>query len=158
MSNYPKMLYKGNQDKYQTEIANDEDHESELVEQGWCEYGELPERNQSVESSSVGQNSIPDGTLIPVEQFDTLAEKLAFTEDQLATSQGEFIAFQNDVGAMKARIAELEPISALGSVLNPNNQSDLTLEQLQAELDAKGIKYLKRDSKATLLELLSNQA
>lgn len=155
--NYPKMLYKGNQDKYQTEIANDEAHESELLEQGWCEYGELPERNQSVESSSVGQNSIPDGTLIPVEQFDTLAEKLSFTEDQLATSQGEFIAFQNDVAAMKARIAELEPISALGNVLNPNNHNDLTLEQLQALLDAKEIKYLKRDSKATLIELLNTQ-
>ncbi len=150
---YPKMLYKGNQDKYQTEIANDEDHESELVEQGWREYGELPENPFA--SGSVGGGAISNRALIPAEQFDTLAEKLAATEDQLATSQGEFIAFQNDVGVMKARIAELEPISALGNVLNPNNHNDLTLEQLQAELDVKGIKYLKRDSKATLLELLN---
>ena len=147
------MLYKGNQEKYQTEIANDEDHESELVEQGWCEYGELPEYNHFA-SGSVGGGAISSRALIPTEQFDALAEKLAFTEDQLATSQGEFIAFQNDVAAMKARVAELEPISALG-VLNPNNHNDLTLEQLQAELDAKGVKYLKRDSKATLLELLN---
>ena len=154
---YPKMLYKGNQEKYQTVIADDEDHESELVEQGWCEYGGLPEYS-SFASGSVGVDPIPDGALIHVEQFDVLAEKLAFTEDQLATSQGEFIAFQNDVAAMKARISELEPISTLGNVLNPNNHNDLTLEQLQAELDAKGIKYLKRDSKATLLELLNTNS
>lgn len=156
MSEYPKMLYKGNQEKYQTVIADDEDHESELVEQGWCEYGELPECNHFA-SGSVGADPIPDSALIPVEQFDALTEKLAATEDQLATSQGEFIAFQNDVAAMKARIAELEPISTLGNVLNPNNHNDLTLEQLQAELDAKGIKYLKRDSKAALIELLNTQ-
>ena len=43
MSNYPKMLYKGDQENYQTVIDDDEDDESELVEQGRCEYGELPE-------------------------------------------------------------------------------------------------------------------
>ena len=138
------MLYKGNKEKYQTVIANDEDHESELVEQGWREYGELPEWEQ--------------GMLNPHDATKDNSNPFAELEEQLATSQGEFIAFQNDVSAMKARIAELEPISALGNALNQNNQSDLTLEQLQAELDAKGIKYLKRDSKATLLELLSNQA
>ena len=31
-------------------------------------------------------------------------------KDQLATSKDEFIAFQNDVNAMKKRIAELEPV------------------------------------------------
>lgn len=144
MNQYPKMLYKGNKEKYQTVIANDEDHESELVEQGWREYGELPEWEQ--------------GMLNPHDATKDNSNPFAELEEQLATSQGEFIAFQNDVSAMKERIAELEPISALGNALNQNNQSDLTLEQLQAELDAKGIKYLKRDSKATLLELLSNQA
>ena len=141
MTEYPKMLYKGNKEKYQTEIANDEDHESELVEQGWCEYGELPEWEQ--------------GMLNPHDATKDNSNPFAELEEQLATSQGEFIAFQNDVSAMKARIAELEPISALGNVLNPNNHNDLTLEQLQAELDAKGIKYLKRDSKAALIELLN---
>ena len=138
---YPKMLYKGNKEKYQTVIANDEDHESELVEQGWREYGELPEWEQ--------------GMLNPHDATKDNSNPFAELEEQLATSQGEFIAFQNDVSAMKARIAELEPISALGNVLNPNNHNDLTLEQLQAELDAKGIKYLKRDSKAALIELLN---
>ena len=135
------MLYKGDQENYQTIIADDEDHESELVEQGWREYGELPEWEQ--------------GMLNPHDATKDNSNPFAELEEQLATSQGEFIAFQNDVSAMKARIAELEPISALGNVLNPNNHNDLTLEQLQAELDAKGIKYLKRDSKAALIELLN---
>ena len=143
MTKHPKMLYKGNKEKYQTVIANDEDHESELVEQGWREYGELPEWEQ--------------GMLNPHDATKDNSNPFAELEEQLATSQGEFIAFQNDVAAMKARIAELEPISALGNVLNPNNHNDLTLEQLQAELDAKGIKYLKRDSKAALIELLNTQ-
>jgi len=143
MNQYPKMLYKGNKEKYQTVIANDEDHESELVEQGWREYGELPEWEQ--------------GMLNPHDATKDNSNPFAELEEQLATSQGEFIAFQNDVAAMKARIAELEPISAPGNVLNPNNHNDLTLEQLQAELDAKGIKYLKRDSKAALIELLNTQ-
>ena len=158
---YQKMLYKGNQEKYQTVIANDEDHESELVEQGWCEYGELPEYEPR-SSGSVGSGAISDRTLIPVEQFDALAEKLAATEDQLATSQGEFIAFQNDVVVMKARIAELQGVdgSSIGESKDaaPVDLNALNLEQLQALLDEKEIKYLKRDSKATLLELLSNQA
>lgn len=34
--------------------------------------------------------------------------KIAELEEQLATVKGEFIAFQNDPEAMKARIAELE--------------------------------------------------
>lgn len=155
------MLYKGNQDKYQTIIADNEDHESELVEQGWCEYGELPECNHFA-SGSVGADPIPDSALISAEQFDTLAEKLAATEDQLATSQGEFIAFQNDVAAMKVRInllqGDLTPVGATSdSEQKPVGYSDLKIDELQALLDEKGIKYLKRDGKDTLIELLNTQ-
>lgn len=155
---YPKMLYKGNKEKYQTVIANDEDHESELVEQGWCEYGELPEYEPR-SSGSVGSGAISDRTLIPVEQFDALALKAAETEEQLATSQGEFIAFQNNVGAMKARIAELQgdttPVGST-SYSEPKviSLNDLTLAQLQEMAESKGIAFKVRDSKGTLIELL----
>lgn len=138
MNQYPKMLYKGNKEKYQTVIANDEDHESELVEQGWREYGELPEWEQ--------------GMLNPHDATKDNSNPFAELEEQLATSQGEFIAFQNDVAAMKARIAELEPDYDASKSIDHNT---LNLEQLQALLDEKEIKYLKRDSKATLLELLN---
>ena len=44
---YPKMLYKGNQEEYQTVIADDEDHEAELVADGWSWYSDLPEQSEN---------------------------------------------------------------------------------------------------------------
>lgn len=151
------MLYKGNQEEYQTTIADDENHEAELVADGWVQYGDLPEQS---ENQHIGQAySIDSATLVPVEQFDTLASKLAETEDQLATSQGEFIAFQNNISAMKARIAELQgdttPVGS-ASYSGPHliSLNDLTLAQLQEMAESKGIAFRVRDSKGTLIELL----
>ena len=151
---YPKMLYKGDQENYQTVIANDEDHEAELVADGWANYGELSETISKPNPEGIIENS-----LIPTEQFDALAEKLAETEEQLATSQGEFIAFQNNVGAMKARIAELQgnttPVGST-SYSEPKviSLNDLTLAQLQEMAESKGIAFKVRDSKGTLIDLL----
>lgn len=154
---YPKMLYKGDQENYQTVIADDEDHEAELLADDWIQYGDLPEQS---ENQHIGQAySIDSATLVPVEQFDTLASKLAETEDQLATSQGEFIAFQNNISAMKARIAELQgdttPVGS-ASYSGPHliSLNDLTLAQLQEMAESKGIAFRVRDSKGTLIELL----
>ena len=151
------MLYKGNQEKYQTVIADDEDHEAELVADDWIQYGDLPEQS---ENQHIGEAySVDSATLVPVEQFDTLASKLAETEDQLATSQSEFIAFQNNIGAMKARIAELQGDTTLvGSASHSEPKvislNDLTLAQLQEMAKSKGIEFKVRDSKGTLIELL----
>ena len=151
---YPKMLYKGDQENYQTVIADDEDHEAELIADGWANYGELSETISKPNPEGIIENS-----LIPTEQFDALAEKLAETEEQLATSQGEFIAFQNNVGAMKTRIAELQgnttPVgSASYSEPKVISLNDLTLAQLQEMAESKGIAFKVRDSKGTLIELL----
>ena len=151
------MLYKGDQENYQTVIADNEDHEAELIADDWVQYSDLPEQS---ENQHIGQAySIDSAALVPVEQFDALASKLAKTEDLLATSQGEFIAFQNNVGAMKARIAELQgdttpagSASYSGSHLISLN--DLTLAQLQEMAKSKGIEFKVRDSKGTLIELL----
>lgn len=157
MSNYPKMLYKGDQENYQTVIADDEDHEAELIADDWIQYGDLPEQSENQHISQA--HSIDSAALVPVEQFDTLASKLTETEDQLATSQGEFIAFQNNIGAMKARIAELQgDTTPVGSTFNPEPKlislNDLTLAQLQEMAESKGIAFKVRDSKGTLIELL----
>lgn len=157
MSNYPKMLYKGNQEEYQTVITDNEDHEAELIADDWVQYGDLPEQS---ENQHIGEAySVDSATLVPVEQFDALASKLTETEDQLATSQGEFIAFQNNIGAMKARIAELQgdttPVgSASYSGSHLISLNDLTLAQLQEMAKSKGIEFKVRDSKGTLIELL----
>ena len=177
---YPKMLYRGDQENYQTIIANDEDHESELVEQGWCEYGELPEYEPR-SSGSVGSSAISDHTLIPVEQFDALALKVAELEeenaqlkeviekgsaenkglqDQVGELQDlvqkafvESVDFQDQIAALNASIQNPE-----GTAFNPEPKvislNDLTLAQLQEMAKSKGIEFKVRDSKGTLIELL----
>lgn len=142
---YPKMLYKGNQEEYQTAIADDENHEAELVADDWVNYGELPELEQ--------------GMLNPHDATKDSRNPFAELEDQLATSQGEFIAFQNNIGAMNARIAELQgDTTPVGSASNSEPKvislNDLTLAQLQEMAESKGIAFKVRDSKGTLIELL----
>ena len=147
------MLYKGDQENYQTVIADDEDHEAELIADGWVNYGELPEREQGVTDPYIGDRAARSIGGISV------AEQNKGLQDQLATSQGEFIAFQNNVGAMKARIAELQgdttPVGAT-SDSEPKliSLNDLTLAQLQEMAKSKDIEFKVRDSKGTLIELL----
>ena len=43
MSNYPKMLYKGNKAKYEHQTASSEESEKELLDSGWVGFGDLPE-------------------------------------------------------------------------------------------------------------------
>ena len=173
---YPKMLYKGDQENYQTVIADDEDHESELVEQGWCEYGELPETISEPNPEGVIENS-----LIPTEQFDALASKVAELEeenaqlkeviekgstenkglqDQVGELQDlvqkafvESVDFQDQIAVLKSSIQNPE-----GTAFNPEPKvislNDLTLAQLQEMAKSKGIEFKVRDSKGTLIELL----
>ena len=177
---YPKMLYKGDQESYQTVIADDEDHESELVEQGWREYGELPEYEPR-SSGSVGSGTISDRTLIPVEQFDALALKVAELEEENAQlkeviekGSAENKGLQDQVGELQDLVQKAfvesvdfqDQIAALNtSIQNPEGTAsnpepkvislnDLTLAQLQEMAKSKGIEFKVRDSKGTLIELL----
>lgn len=95
---YPKALYRGSKEIYDTKIVNDLDQETELREINYVSFSDLPD--PVVEDRSVtGTGS---------KTHDGLVEKLAWTEDQLETAKAELIAFKNDVPAMKARIAELQ--------------------------------------------------
>lgn len=101
-------------------------------------------------------------------------------EEQLATLKGEFIAFQNDPDAMKARIAELE--SGKGSQnpegdnqqaqgnQNPEgeqktgdeqvqaiNYAGLKVDELRAVLTEKGIAFESGAKKDELLALLPKE-
>ena len=123
---YPKMLYKGDQENYQTVIAYKEDHEAELIADGWADYGELPEYEPR-SSGSVGSSAISDHTLIPVEQFDALALKVAELEQENAEL------------SKKLRIKELE---------------DTSTDDLKALLTERNVQFGARDSKAVLLNLV----
>lgn len=139
---YPKMLYKGNQEKYQTIIADDENHEAELIADGWVNYGELPEREQGVEGGSIGENTGDLSSFVPVEQFDALAEKLVELEEENAQLKEviEKGSAENAELRKKLRIKELEDTSA---------------DDLKVLLIEQGIPFGARDSKATLIELLN---
>ena len=119
---YPKMLYKGNQEKYQTVIADDEDHEAEFIADGWANYGELSETISKPNPECIIENS-----LIPTEQFDALALKVAELEQENAEL------------SKKLRIKELEDTSA---------------DDLKALLTERNVQFGARDSKAVLLNLV----
>lgn len=122
---YPKMLYKGNQEEYQTVIADDEDHEAELIADGWSRYSDLPEQS---ENQHIGEaHSIDSAALIPVEQFNALVLKVAELEQNYAEL------------SKKLRIKELE---------------DTSSDDLKALLTERNIQFGARDSKAVLLNLV----
>ena len=131
------MLYKGNQEKYQTVIADDEDREAELIADGWANYGELPKA-----SSGPNPKNIIENSLIPTEQFDALAEKLVELEEENAQLKEviEKGSAENAELRKKLRIKELEDTSA---------------DDLKVLLTEQGIPFGARDSKATLIELLN---
>ena len=125
MSNYPKMLYKGDQENYQTVIADDEDHEAELLADDWIWYGDLPEQGENQYTGEA--HSIDSAALAPVEQFDALALKVAELEQENAEL------------SKKLRIKELEDTSA---------------DDLKALLTERNVQFGARDSKAVLLNLV----
>lgn len=43
MSDYPKMLYKGNKTDYEHQTASNEESEKELLDSGWVGFSDLPE-------------------------------------------------------------------------------------------------------------------
>lgn len=164
MSEYPKMLYKGNQEKYQTIIANDEDHESELIERSWCEYGELPEQ-------SIGNDPIAEAkpnSFFNKERFELATQELVETKQALVVANEEIERLNQIIETGSAENADLREqltffqnegpklTASAGDQLakTPVDYSNLIIGELQALLDEKGIKYLKNDNKATLLALL----
>ena len=127
MNNYPKMLYKGNQEKYQTAIADDEDHESELVEQGWCEYHNLEEAQPNL-VDGLGGSASSNGVI------EGLENEVSFLKDELIKAE-----HQNSILTQKLRLKELE---------------DLKVDELQKILTEKEISFNVRDGKPVLIDLI----
>lgn len=100
--------------------------------------------------------------------------KIAELEEQLATLKGEFIAFQNDPEAMKARIAELELGEGKQTPEGDNQQAQdnqnagddqvqlinyagLKVDELRAVLTEKGIAFEPGAKKDELLALIPKE-
>lgn len=182
---YPKMLYQGNLQVYKTAIAENEDHESELRDQDWIEYGDLKEPKTEYEGVAIGVgvsalNGLDDvkQELVDVTQErDELrtenerlnniitkgsAENIELKEN-LSKSDSAHDKFRNDVAAMKARIDELQGMDSVKAgdskdAVSPVDNSKLTMDQLRKKLDEKKIEYKARDDKDTLLGLLNGHS
>ncbi|GLG82198.1 HeH/LEM domain-containing protein [Acinetobacter calcoaceticus] len=91
--------------------------------------------------------------------------KVTELDEQLATLKGEFIAFQNDPEAMKARIAELESGEdgqnpegdQKPSEVQQINYAGLKVDELRAVLTEKGISFESGAKKDELLALIPKE-
>ncbi len=128
-NDYPKMLYMGHLATYQTAIAESEDHEFDLKEQGWLEYGELEEGHPDLADGVIGSAS--GNSLI-----EDLEDEVNFLKDELIKSE-----HQNSILTQKLRLKELE---------------DLKVDELQKILTEKEISFNVRDGKPMLIDLIAN--
>lgn len=148
MLEYPKMLYIGSKQSYKHESALNSEHEAELRELGFVDFSDLEDHveNLSVDSAS-GKEF--DKSYVSIEKYQEL-------EEELADLKGTHFAFLNDVQAMKSRIAEIQGNKDhIGTANDSIDYNSMTSDQIRKILDEKGIKYLVRDGKDTLIALLS---
>lgn len=129
---YPKALYRGDTKSYEHVIADGEDHEQHLRDEGYVNYSELKESEIVV----VGKVSGSSGELKKVQEelLDAL-NKNQILEEQLATAKGEYIS----------------QINALKKENDNYKYSAMDAGELKAILDEKGVKYGSRDGKEVLV-------
>ncbi|MEG2266588.1 MAG: hypothetical protein RSA84_14025 [Acinetobacter sp.] len=124
MSNYPKMLYKGDQLKYEYQTAANEESEKELLNSGWVGYGELPE--PKLESKQINDPGI---------------NKLQILEEENTKLKEELVeALKENQGLRKQiRFKEVE---------------DMPADELRKLLDERKVEYGARDGKPVLINLV----
>ena len=132
MSNYPKMLYKGDQKNFENSTAHDDIEEQVLRDSGWVDYIDLPEREIGVAGGSVSE--INPSAFVPVEHFDALGEENTKLKEELVESLKE-----NQELRKQIRFKELE---------------DKPADELKAILDGAEIKYKASAGKPELAQLV----
>ncbi|UDY21197.1 hypothetical protein NLHDIDDJ_02863 [Acinetobacter baumannii] len=125
---YPKMLYKGDLNKFEFTTAVSEEHEEELKADGWVEHHDLEVAKPEVEV--IAQASGSSGELAEAKN------KIIELEEQLATAKGEHISQINELLKENATL----------------KYSAMDAGELKAILDEKGIKYGSRDGKDVLVQ------
>ncbi|RZG74739.1 hypothetical protein [Acinetobacter sp. WCHAc060025] len=152
---YPKMLYSPDSDtvNHSGRIVHNEVDEQEWRERGFVDYADLPEPKPKVEETE--KDEAPVG-FVTIEQFDAVAERLAAAEQEIERLKNPepFVPemkYADGTGASEGGSTDPEPQITTQAV----DYNSLTTPQLQKLLDEKGIAYLKRDDKATLIGLLT---
>lgn len=124
MSNYPKMLYKGDKIKYEYQTASSEESEKELLDSGWVGFGDLPEpKFESKTNGVIGANKL-----------QSLEEENTKLKEELVEALKE-----NQELRKQIRFKELE---------------DKPADELKAILDKVEIKYKANAGKAELAQLV----
>ena len=117
--NYPKMLYKGNTKHYQHIIANDEEHESLLKEDGYVDFADLEVWTGLVSSGSIGV-----GANLPVDpKLDELSKKVVDLELQLSVAQTE-------------RDENISEVERLNGIIERGKAENIELRQRVEQLTA----------------------
>lgn len=184
MREFPKMLYVGSTQSHKHQLAQNEDHEAELRELGFVDFADLESEQAHISGGAVGSASSEDfkNAFVPIEQFDAVSEELVQKELQLNVAQTERDEFKAENDELKAQLSKaLEENQQLQQVIESFQHEQKTAEHeagetqvvgdvttqktpdynslttpvLQKLLDEKGIAYLKRDDKATLIALLT---
>ena len=132
MSNYPKMLYKGDQKNFEDSTVHDDIEEQVLRDNGWVDYIDLPEREIGVAGGSVSE--INPSAFVPVEHFDALGEENTKLKEELVGALKE-----NQELRKQIRFKELE---------------DKPADELKAILDKAEIKYKANAGKPELAQLV----
>jgi hypothetical protein len=124
MSNYPKMLYKGNKIKYEYQTASNEESEKELLDSGWVVFGELPEpKFESKPNGVIGTNKLQSLEKENTQLKEELVE--ALKENQELHKQ--------------IRFKQVE---------------DMPADELRKLLDERKVEYGARDGKPVLINLV----
>lgn len=132
MSNYPKMLYKGDQKNFEDSTVHDDIEEQVLRDNGWVDYIDLPEREIGVAGGSVSE--INPSAFVPVEHFDALGEENTRLKEELVESLKD-----NQELRKQIRFKELE---------------DKPADELKAILDKAEVKYKANAGKPELAQLV----
>ena len=131
MSNYPKMLYKGDQKNFENSTAHDDIEEQVLRDSGWVDYIDLPE-HEPVTGGSVSE--IDSSAFVPLEQFDALGEENTKLKKELVEALKE-----NQELHKQIRFKQVE---------------DMPADELRKLLDERKVEYGARDGKPVLINLV----
>ncbi len=132
---YPKALYKGDKKNHNFATAFDDDAEVQLRDDGYVDYKDLPEYEESFASETKSDSA--DVKDIKQELLDALKKNEEKDEEILDLKQ-TYIAENNK---LRRQVRQLE----LGN---------LDASELRNILDEKQIKYGSRDGKDELVKLV----
>lgn len=142
MKNYPKMLYQGNLQVFKTAIAENEDHESELKEQGWIEYGDLKEPKTESEGVAHGVGASV------LEGLDDIKQELADVTQERDELRTENERLSDIITKGSAENVELR------KQLRFKELEDKSAEELKTLLAEAGVSFKANDGKAVLAQLI----